>query len=68
MEFNQLGIGKHLVSNLTKGRIELMAKYGYEVVVKCCREWKTHFGDGRFGRCGICKQTPELVKGKKWDE
>lgn len=53
---------------LTKGRIELIARYGSEVVVKCCREWKTHFGDGKFGRCGICKQTPEIVKGKKWED
>lgn len=50
------------------GRKRLERLYGMEVVVLCCREWKTHYGDGHFGKCGICNQSPKLVAGKKWDD
>ena len=53
---------------MTKGRIELIARYGYEVVVKCCREWKMHFANGNFGVCGICRERPILVRGKTWED
>lgn len=49
-------------------RDKLISEYGPEIVVKCCREWKTHLGNGRFGRCGICKQEPKLIVGKKWED
>lgn len=52
---------------MSEGRIRLIMENGPEIVIKCCREWKTHFGDGRWGRCGICKQVPKLIEGKKWD-
>ena len=43
-------------------------RYGMEVVVLCCREWKTHYGNGYFGKCGICNQQPKIMSGKKWDD
>ena len=43
-------------------------RYGMEVVVLCCREWKTHYGNGHFGKCGICHESPKLMSGKKWDD
>ena len=43
-------------------------RYGMEVVVLCCREWKTHYGNGYFGKCGICHESPKLLSGKKWDD
>lgn len=49
-------------------RKNLEQRFGMEVVVLCCREWKTHYGDGKFGRCGICHKQPKLILGKKWDE
>ena len=52
---------------LTESRKQLVQKYGPEIVIKCCREWKTHWGNGRWGKCGICNQIPELMKGKKWE-
>jgi hypothetical protein len=50
------------------GRKKLEQRYGMEIVVLCCREWKTHYGNGHFGKCGICNQPPRLIAGKKWDE
>jgi len=49
------------------GRKKLIDQYGPEIVIKCCREWKTHWGNGGWGRCGICRQVPQLVKGKTWE-
>jgi hypothetical protein len=43
-------------------------RYGMEVVVLCCREWKTHYGNGSFGKCGICNKNPRMIAGKKWDD
>jgi len=43
-------------------------RYGMEVVVLCCREWKTHYGNGSFGKCGICNKNPQLIAGKKWED
>jgi hypothetical protein len=65
--------GKHLmIIDITmtsnSGRKSLEQRYGMEIVVLCCREWKTHYGDGKFGRCGICHKQPKLILGKKWDE
>jgi hypothetical protein len=51
----------------SQGRIILENRYGLEVVLLCCREWKTHFGNGYYGRCGICHEIPKLIAGKKWD-
>lgn len=52
---------------ISDNRKRLIQEFGPEVVIKCCREWKTHLGNGRFGVCGICHQKPQLVMGKKWD-
>ena len=49
------------------GRKKLEQRYGLEVVVLCCREWKTHYGNGHFGRCGICHESPKIILGRKWD-
>lgn len=45
----------------SKNRQELEYTYGPEIVVSCCRKWKTHYGDGRFGRCGNCNKNPVLT-------
>lgn len=65
--------GKHLmtidiITTLNDGRKKLEQLYGMEVVVLCCREWKTHYGNGHFGKCGICHEQPKLMSGKKWDD
>lgn len=52
--------------NENRKRLELL--YGPEVVVQCCREWKTHYGNGQIGSCGICRKIPQLIIGKKWDD
>ena len=52
----------------SEGRILLENRYGMEVVVKCCREWKMHYGNGYFGKCGICNEVTKLIAGRKWDE
>ena len=54
------------MNEVSEGRKRLIRDYGPEIIVKCCREWKTHWGTGTWGRCGICQQVPTLVKGKKW--
>jgi len=64
--------GKHLMTiditmTSNDGRKRLEKLYGMEVVVLCCREWKTHYGNGHFGKCGICNQQPKLMPGKKWE-
>ncbi len=51
----------------TEARIDLINYWGREIVVKCCRYWKLHFADGRWGNCGICKQRPQLTN-FTWDE
>lgn len=51
----------------TENRIILQSLYGPEVVVQCCTMWKTHYGDGRFGKCGRCNKQPILTN-LKWDE
>ena len=51
----------------TEKRKDLERLYGPEVVVQCCREWKTHYGNGTFGVCGICRQKPKIITEKKWD-
>lgn len=53
---------------MSEGRKKLIQEYGPEIVIKCCREWKTHLGNGIWGKCGICKQVPKLVEGKKWED
>lgn len=50
-----------------EGRKRLIREFGDEVVVECCREWKTHYGDGKFGKCGICHKNPTIKIGKTWD-
>lgn len=52
----------------SNNRIRLERQYGLEIVVKCCREWKTHYGDGKFGKCGICHERPVMIAGKKWED
>ena len=53
---------------MSEGRKKLIQEYGPEIVIKCCREWKTHLGNGTWGRCGICKQIPAYIKGKTWKD
>ncbi len=65
--------GKHLtttgtIMTLSDERKRLVQQYGPEIVIECCREWKTHWGNGAWGKCGICRDVPRLVKGKTWDE
>lgn len=51
-----------------EGRKRLTQSWGIEVIVKCCREWKTHYGNGKFGVCGICHNTPKVVHFGNWDD
>jgi hypothetical protein len=53
---------------MSNRRKELESLYGLEVVVLCCREWKTHYGNGQIGRCGMCHRIPQVIQRKKWDE
>ena len=53
---------------ISDNRKKLIFEYGPEIVIKCCREWKTHFGNGKWGRCGICREVPVLIKGNAWEE
>lgn len=50
----------------SENRQRLEYLYGPEIIVTCCREWKTHFGDGKFGRCGICNTNP-IITSLSWD-
>lgn len=52
---------------MTDARKNLIQIWGPEIVVKCCRYWKLHYGDGRWGSCGICRKRPEQVN-LTWDE
>lgn len=48
------------------GRSRLKRDWGPEVLLKCCRYWKTH--GWQWGYCGICRERPEMVKGGKWED
>lgn len=43
-----------------KSRLSLINKFGPELVLECCRLWKTHgyknYQD--WGRCGSCQTRP----------
>lgn len=52
---------------MTDGRIRLMHDWGMEVVLVCCRYWKSHFMDGKWGTCGLCRQKPALTE-MRWDD
>lgn len=36
---------------------------GRIITLRCCRDWPCHESHayGHHGRCGICKQIPEIV-------
>jgi hypothetical protein len=46
-------------------RAEMVAKWGPEVILRCCRDWPAHLFTvtlyGGTGRCGLCHQSPTLV-------
>ena len=50
-----------------KERKNLIQQWGPEIVIKCCRYWKLHYGDGRWGNCGICRTHPKLTN-LAWDD
>lgn len=33
------------------------------IILRCCRDWPCHFhwAYGTNGRCGICRQIPEVI-------
>lgn len=49
-------------------RYKLQKLWGAEIVLQCCRYWLTHNILGKpWGKCGICRQRPELVS-DSWDD
>ena len=52
---------------MKENRRNMILQWGQEVVVKCCRYWKLHYADGKWGVCGICHERPKYVS-LTWDE
>lgn len=52
---------------ISDSRKALIQEWGYEIVVQCCRYWKLHITDGKWGNCGICHKRPQLVQ-LTWDQ
>ena len=46
------------MSEISQRRKELAQQYGPEITIKCCQEWKTHYGNGNWPRCGRCNEVP----------
>jgi hypothetical protein len=55
------------MSEIYNKRKELISQYGPEITIKCCRDWKTHFFNGRWGLCGICLKIP-MLKSWSWND
>lgn len=51
----------------TEGRLRLRIEWGPESVYRCCRYWKLH-GYSQIGKCGICREYPQLVASMSWDD
>ena len=62
INFNVFGAQK------MNNRESLVEKWGQEVVLRCCRYWKSHYGNGGWGTCGICRRVPLLFEELSWDD
>jgi hypothetical protein len=47
-------------------RYRLKTNWGPEVLLKCCRFWKSH--GWQWGKCGECRKRPVLVPNGKWED
>ena len=45
----------------------LAARFGHEIVAKCCRLHKGHYNGGRWGYCGSCGERPVMTP-MTWEE